>query len=161
MTKSVDSISVCLSKGLGAPVGSVLIGSAEFIGTARRWRKAVGGGMRQAGVIAAAGIVSLTQMVDRLAEDHANAKTLSENIKDIKYVKVWPVETNIIFVEIKEEFYEQDKRSAPIVVQLLRQKGVWTSGVSARIVRLVIHLHISAKDVAKVSQYIHEVFETL
>ena len=78
-----DSISFCLSKGLSAPVGSLLCGTTEFIGEARRWRKMVGGGMRQAGVLAAAGIVALETMIDRLAEDHANARYLAEQLANI------------------------------------------------------------------------------
>ena len=80
LVKNADSVSVCLSKGLGAPVGSVVAGSAEFIEKARRNRKVVGGAMRQAGVLAAAGIVAVTEMVERLADDHANAKTLAEGL---------------------------------------------------------------------------------
>ena len=76
--RGVDSVTFCLSKGLAAPVGSVVCGSADFVARARRWRKMLGGGMRQAGVIAAAGLVALERMIDRLAEDHANARALAE-----------------------------------------------------------------------------------
>jgi len=161
MTRSVDSISVCLSKGLGAPVGSVLVGSSQFINTARRWRKVLGGGMRQAGVIAAAGVVALTQMVDRLSEDHANAAFLAENIRDIPCLKVSPVETNIVYMEIKEDFYDENKRSTQIIVDKLKQKGVLIGKASSKKMRLVLNYHVSSKDVRKVVQSIHEVFEEL
>lgn len=94
------SVQFCLSKGLGAPVGSIIAGSRDFIEEARRWRKRLGGGMRQAGIIAAAGIVALESMVDRLAEDHANARLLAEGLASIKGIEFNPddVDTNIIIV---------------------------------------------------------------
>lgn len=99
-----DSVSVCLSKGLAAPVGSVLCGSAEFIATARRWRKMVGGGMRQAGIIAAAGIVALSEMVERLADDHANARRLAEGLAKVPGITVdlAAVQTNMVFFSLSE-----------------------------------------------------------
>ncbi len=97
LVSGVDSVMFCISKGLCAPVGSLLCGSGDFIDRARRTRKVVGGGMRQAGIIAAAGIVALEQMVDRLAEDHARAKCLAEGLLQITGVKVAPVTTNIVY----------------------------------------------------------------
>jgi threonine aldolase len=94
-----DSVSVCLSKGLGAPAGSVLLGSEELIAAARRWRKALGGGMRQAGILAAAGLYALEHHVERLAEDHANAAYLADGLRDIG-LTVEPTETNLVFVQI-------------------------------------------------------------
>src|SRR6476619_3157607 len=88
ITRHVDSVQFCLSKGLAAPVGSILAGDAAFITRARRVRKMVGGGMRQAGIIAAAGIVALEQMVDRLAEDHANARLLAEGLATFPQIKI-------------------------------------------------------------------------
>jgi len=161
MVKSVDSISVCLSKGLGSPVGSVVVGDSDFIKTARRWRKALGGGMRQSGVLAACGLLSLTQMVDRLGEDHANAKILADNIKDIPAIRVLPPDTNIVFIEVKEDFFDEDRKNAYVVVQLLKKKGVLAVSTSARKIRFVTHLHITSKDAAKVAKYVHEVFEEL
>jgi len=161
ITKSVDSISVCLSKGLGAPVGSVLIGSADFIHTARRMRKVLGGGMRQAGVIAACGIMALTENVERLSEDHLNAKALANGIKDIKMIAVLPVETNLIFAEFKEEFFDSEKRNSDVLVQKLGKKGVLIGSITARKFRMVTHLHISTKDVEEVVKYMHEIFEEL
>ena len=96
-----DSVSVCLSKGLGAPAGSVLLGSEEFIAAALRWRKALGGGMRQAGILAAAGLYALDHHVERLAEDHANAAHLAEGLRALG-LSVEPPETNLVFVEIPE-----------------------------------------------------------
>ncbi|TET51775.1 MAG: low-specificity L-threonine aldolase [Anaerolineales bacterium] len=100
LVKDVDSVMFCLSKGLCAPVGSVLCGSADFIAEARRSRKVVGGGMRQAGVLAACGIVALEQIVGRLGEDHARAKRLAEALAEIPGVEVAPVSTNIIFFSL-------------------------------------------------------------
>jgi len=101
LVKPVDSVCVCLSKGLSAPVGSLLCGTGEFVERARKWRKMVGGGMRQAGVIAAAGIVALQEMVSRLAEDHANAKRLVDGLSRIPGITVWPdrTQTNIVMFE--------------------------------------------------------------
>jgi len=101
LVKPVDSVCVCLSKGLSAPVGSLLCGTGEFVEKARKWRKMVGGGMRQAGVIAAAGIVALQEMVGRLAEDHANAKRLVYGLSHIPGITVWPdrTQTNIVMFE--------------------------------------------------------------
>jgi threonine aldolase len=94
-----DSVSVCLSKGLGAPAGSVLLGSRDFIAAARRWRKALGGGMRQAGILAAAGLYALEHHIERLAEDHENAAHLAAGLRAIG-LKVEPPETNLVFAEI-------------------------------------------------------------
>eukprot|EP00026_Physarum_polycephalum_P011297 Phypoly_transcript_11505.p1 GENE.Phypoly_transcript_11505~~Phypoly_transcript_11505.p1 ORF type:complete len:358 (+),score=61.01 Phypoly_transcript_11505:126-1199(+) len=157
MVKNVDSISVCLSKGLAAPVGSVLVGSNEFIAKARRWRKAVGGGMRQAGVIAAAGIVSLTTMVDRLAEDHENAKLIAESIKDIPALNVWPVETNIIIAEIKNG----DSTSSNRLRDILKQKGVLISSIDTNTFRITTHYQISKKDAQRVATLVHEAFNEM
>jgi threonine aldolase len=97
--------SVCLSKGLGAPAGSVLLGSRDFIAAARRWRKALGGGMRQAGILAAAGLYSLEHHVERLAEDHENALHLAEGLRALG-LAVEPPQTNLVFVEIPERQLE-------------------------------------------------------
>jgi len=94
-----DSVSVCLSKGLGAPAGSVLLGAEDFIAQARRWRKVLGGGMRQAGVLAAAGLYALEHHVRRLEEDHANAEYLAEGLRALG-LRIEPPQTNIVYVEI-------------------------------------------------------------
>ncbi|UCG48979.1 MAG: low-specificity L-threonine aldolase, partial [Phycisphaerales bacterium] len=102
LTRGADSVSICLSKGLSAPVGSLVCGTREFIAEARRTRKVLGGGMRQAGIIAAAGIVALEQMVDRIAEDHENARRLAEGIAGISGLSIDAsrVQTNIVYFEV-------------------------------------------------------------
>ena len=99
-SRQVDSVSVCLSKGLGAPVGSVLCGGEAFIGRARRWRKMLGGGMRQAGILAAAGIIALTEQVDRLRTDHDNADRLAGALSGVAGLDVEEVHTNMVFVRV-------------------------------------------------------------
>ncbi len=133
-----DGISVCLSKGLGAPVGSVLLGYSTMIKQARRIRKVLGGGMRQAGFLAAAGIYALDHHIDRLAEDHQHAKALAHALAQTDYVaQVTPVETNIVLFEVASKF------SADEVVRALNKKGILCNATSAKTVRLVTHLDIS------------------
>jgi threonine aldolase len=138
-----DSISFCLSKGLGAPVGSVLCGNREFIETARRWRKVLGGGMRQAGIVAAAGIVALEQHVDRLAEDHCNARRLAEGLAGLPGLGLsWEeVQTNMVFIDVAA-----DRSSA--LESHLAEAGILVSGRGRY--RLVTHLDISAADIDRV-----------
>jgi len=101
LTRYSDSVQICLSKGLAAPVGSIVAGTKEFIESARKHRKMLGGGMRQAGIIAAPGIIALTKMVDRLAEDHDNAKLLAEGLNQIEGIEVlYPVKTNMVYIEV-------------------------------------------------------------
>jgi threonine aldolase len=133
-----DTVSVCLSKGLGAPVGSVLLGPRAFIEQGKRWRKMLGGGMRQAGVIAAAAHYALEHNVGRLAEDHRNAADLSAGLACIEPLKVTTPQTNIFYVEIP------DAACAPLREALARQ------GIRASIgphTRLVTHLDVSSADV--------------
>ena len=144
LTANVDSLSFCLSKGLSAPVGSVVCGSSEFIAEARRARKVLGGGMRQTGVIAAAGITALEEMVDRLAEDHENARRLAEGIAGIGGLSIEPakVQTNIIYFELDEE------RMTPTeLVTELNKTGVKLLAVGPRRLRAVTHYGISAEDI--------------
>ncbi len=144
LTANVDSLSFCLSKGLSAPVGSVVCGSSEFIAEARRARKVLGGGMRQTGVIAAAGITALEEMVDRLAEDHENARRLAEGIARIGGLSIEPakVQTNIIYFELDEE------RMTPTeLVTELNKTGVKLLAVGPRRLRAVTHYGISAEDI--------------
>ncbi len=144
LTAKVDSLSFCLSKGLSAPVGSVVCGSSEFIAEARRARKVLGGGMRQAGVIAAAGITALEEMVDRLAEDHENARRLAEGVAGIGGLSIEPakVQTNIIYFELDEE------RMTPTeLVTELNKTGVKLLAVGPRRLRAVTHYGISAEDI--------------
>lgn len=136
-----DSLSVCLSKGLGAPVGSVLLGTTDFIDEARRWRKVVGGGLRQAGVLAACGIVSLEVMTKRLAEDHANARLLADLLADVDELSVdeAAVQTNMVFVDLPAG-------SGAQLTARLREGGIAVSGPGPR-VRLVLHNDVSSEDV--------------
>ncbi|TCC33809.1 low specificity L-threonine aldolase [Kribbella sindirgiensis] len=135
--------SVCLSKGLGAPVGSVLVGSAELIREARVWRKRLGGGWRQAGVLAAAGLYAVEHNVERLAEDHANARVVAEVLADAAPGSVKPdqVETNIVVVDLAGT-----GRTVPEVVAEARDAGVLVGGVGATQLRIVTHLDASAAD---------------
>ena len=101
LARYADSVQICLSKGLAAPVGSIVVGTEEFIEGARKYRKMLGGGMRQAGIIAAPGIIALTRMVDRLAEDHENAKLLAEGLSQIRGIRVlYPVKTNMVYINV-------------------------------------------------------------
>jgi threonine aldolase len=130
-----DSVSVCFSKGLGAPVGSALCGSADFIKRAHRIRKMVGGGMRQAGVIAAAAIYSLDNNIERLSEDHRRAKRLEAGLKEIDGLDVEPVQTNILFVDIKPPA----KQKADTLIAALKEQGILATGLYR--LRFVTHLH--------------------
>lgn len=140
----VDSIQVCLSKGLAAPVGSVVAGSAAFIARARRMRKVVGGGMRQAGVLAAAGIVALEQMVDRLSEDHANARRLAEGLAEIPGIAVDPdtVQSNIIMISLKDTAVNVDA-----VQDGLARRGVLINAMDPFRLRAVTHYGITSTDI--------------
>jgi len=100
LTKNVDSLTFCLSKGLGAPIGSVIVGNKEFISQARKWRKMVGGGMRQAGIIAAAGIVGMNNHYSQISKDHNNAKLFSEGMNKFKEISVEEVQTNLVFFKL-------------------------------------------------------------
>jgi threonine aldolase len=144
VARNADSVSLCLSKGLGAPVGSVVVGDKAFIGRARRARKAVGGGLRQAGILAAAGIVAVTEMVERLSDDHANAKQLAEGLAQIDGIQIDPVdvETNLVFFELTHP----DVTPAQLVNGLAAQ-GVKLSATSNRRLRAVLNHHVTAEDV--------------
>jgi threonine aldolase len=135
-----DTVSVCLSKGLGAPVGSVLCGSAELIGKAHRWRKVAGGGMRQSGILAAAGIYALENNIDRLAEDHRNARLLAEGLGAIKGLAVTPAQTNILFVT-------PPAGSAERLRAALAGEGIQLGGGDS--LRLVTHLDVTQADVER------------
>ncbi|MBP6476841.1 MAG: aminotransferase class V-fold PLP-dependent enzyme [Chitinophagaceae bacterium] len=150
--EAFDSISVCLSKSLGCPVGSLLVGKKDFIKKARRVRKAFGGGMRQAGFIAAAGIYALENNINRLEEDHIHAKKIAEAISKKEFVKmVLPVETNIIIFEL------DDTITAPNLVSKLKLENILGYAISPNRVRLVLHLDINEQMVNKTI----EVFNSL
>lgn len=140
-----DSVSVCLSKGLGAPVGSVLCGSHSFIGQSLRWRKMLGGGMRQAGILAAAGIYALEHNVQRLAEDHTNALYLAQGLEAIPGLAVQMSQTNIVYVDLPLQCLSG-------LAAALHESGIIAS-VNAHM-RLVTHKDVSRQDIA----YVIEVF---
>ena len=133
-----DSISICLSKSLGCPVGSLLLGKNSFIKKARRVRKVFGGGMRQAGFLAAAGIFALKNNLERLSEDHTHARQIAESIKHKDFVSlILPVETNIIIFELA------DKMTAPQLVIKLKEYNILGYAISPNRIRLVVHLDIT------------------
>ena len=138
LAKPFDSVSICLSKGLGAPVGSVLLGSRDFIQAGKRWRKMLGGGMRQAGVLAAAGLYALDHHVERLADDHARAARLAEGLQDLPHVSVDSAYTNMVFLTVAPAH-------AKSFVDYLKQHGIITTGLYR--LRLVTHLDISDADI--------------
>ena len=154
LTSSVDSVMFCLSKGLSAPVGSILAGSREFIQIARKRRKLLGGGMRQAGVLAAAGLVALETMVDRLEEDHENARILVEYLAEMRKMKVDPsiVETNMVLAEVSETGYY-----AMEFVERLRKEGVLCNARTSTSVRFVTHKDVSKKDIENTINIINKV----
>lgn len=143
LCRNVDSVSLCLSKGLGAPVGSLLCGSRDFIDRARKFRKMLGGGMRQAGVIAAAGIVALETMVDRLADDHANARRLARGLAGIEGIKLAgeDVPTNIVMFGLLLEL------PAEGFVSHLEEAGVKVIALGDNLVRAVTHCMVSSSDI--------------
>lgn len=144
-----DSISICLSKGLGAPVGSLLLGKKDFIKKARRIRKVFGGGMRQAGFLAAAGTYALQNHIQRLKDDHANAKLIAETLAKKSFVKqVLPVETNIIIFEVSGPL------TAAQWVERLKEKNILAYAIAVDRVRLVVHLDISTEMVARTCEVI-------
>ncbi len=156
LTRNVDSVAFCLSKGLSCPVGSLVCGSAEFIAEARRSRKMVGGGMRQAGIIAAAGVVALEEMVDRLAEDHANARRLAEGLAEIPGLSVdlERVQTNIVYFDLIEGSLETDRFLAG-----LREGGVKMLSTGPRRFRAVTHYGIEAADIEEALMVVRRVME--
>ncbi len=146
-----DSVSVCLSKGLGAPVGSLLCGSQELIREARKWRKMLGGGMRQAGIVAAAGIYALQHNSQRLAKDHENAALLAQGLGEIDEIDVdfHEAQTNMLYIDVTPE-------SAALLPEFLRQRGILVSG--GETVRLVTHLDVAGEDISRVMEAYKEFF---
>ncbi len=144
LVEDVDDVSFCLSKGLSCPVGSVLCGSREFIAGAHKWRKMVGGGMRQAGVLAAAGLVALDTMVDRLAEDHANARRLAQGLANIDGISVDPdtIHTNIVIFEV-----DKSVGTANQVIEALAEEGVLVTYPGKQSLRMVTNRHIGGADI--------------
>jgi len=146
-TSLVDSVNICLSKGLGAPIGSMLAGPAEFIERARWIRKRMGGGMRQVGILAAAGIYALENHIPRLAEDHANARRLADGLFDLPGLEVRPqeTETNIVIIRVREN----SRYTAPELLALLAEKDVLMVPFGEGTIRAVTHLDVRAADVER------------
>jgi len=151
----VDSTILCLSKGLGAPVGTMVAGSREFIKRVHRFRKMFGGGMRQIGYLAAAGIYALDHNVERLAEDHVNAKRLAEALSEFKSFKIDPknVQTNIIHFDIIEGGMD-----SKVVVNKLKGKGVLVLPQSGRSIRVVTHLGVDKDDIEELISIMKALF---
>ena len=143
LAQNSDSVSLCLSKGLSAPVGSLLCGNKDFIERARKFRKMLGGGMRQAGIIAAAGIVALETMVDRLAEDHSNARRLAQGLAGIKGIKMAQddISTNIVMFDLSPEL------SVVEFVEGLEEVGVKIVQLDGELLRAVTHYMVSSSDI--------------
>jgi len=143
IVRDYDSISICLSKGLGAPVGSVLVGSSDFIAMAHRWRKMFGGGMRQAGIIAAGGLFALDNHIERMAEDHAHARKLAESIREMSgfEVDISTVESNMVYISTE--------KLASEIIESLSTKGIDALDLGPNMIRLVTHLHITDDDVVR------------
>lgn len=139
ITKEFDSVMFCLSKGLGAPVGSMVVGSKQFIEKARICRKALGGGMRQAGILAAAGLIALEHGTRRLHEDHANARFLADALAQMPGVRIDPadVQTNILIFEIT-----RSGLTSPEVTRRLMEQNVLASGINQQTIRLVTHMDV-------------------
>ena len=154
LTSGFDTVMFCLSKGLGAPVGSMLVGSAELMARARIFRKALGGGMRQAGILAAAGLIALEQGPARLHEDHANARLLAEALAKIECVAIDldAVETNIVVFRLKGV-------SAADVVARLKARGIWMSAFGPDAIRLVTHLDVDRADCVTAANALAEEIE--
>lgn len=154
LTRSFDTVMFCLSKGLCAPVGSMLVGSKEAIDEARVYRKALGGAMRQAGVLAAAGLIALEEMTQRLHEDHANARLLAESLAKLPEVELDPatVETNILIFSLKN-------RSSDDVVSGLRARGVLAGATGPKSVRLVTHYDVDRAACLRAAEILADVLE--
>ncbi len=154
--KYVDSIMFCISKGLSAPIGSLLAGSKEFIEKARWIRKILGGGMRQVGIIAAAGIVALEKMMDRIPEDHRLAKKLAKGLAEIKYIEIEPdlVETNMVFFKVTHP-----KINAKRLVVKMRERGVLALPTAEREIRMVTHKDVNDEDVERALEVIREILK--
>jgi threonine aldolase len=148
-----ESVSVCFSKGLGAPVGSVLVGSSEFIKQGFRWRKMLGGGMRQVGILAAAGIYALENHVERLLDDHENARRLAEGLSEIEGMKVSPVQTNMVFADVP------DNRIGNLIEDL-RSRDILVGSYCPGELRLVTHLDVSAAEIDTVVGAVRDFFSS-
>jgi threonine aldolase len=155
LTAGVDTVMFCLSKGLGAPVGSILVGSAEAMARARLYRKALGGGMRQAGILAAAGLIALEEMPARLGEDHANVRLLAEAAADgdAAEIDMASVQTNMVIFKLKKG------GDAAAFCAALKEKGVLAGGLGPRVVRFVTHFDVSREDCQRAAGVVADVLK--
>ena len=158
ITRYVDSVSICLSKGLCAPVGSVLVGSRTFIDEARRHRKLLGGGMRQAGVLASAGLIALRQMTQRLAEDHATAAQLAQGLAALPHIEIDPhmVQTNMVFFSLRED---APLTAAQLIERLRTEHNIWLGSYGGRKLRAVTHYWVQPTDVERCLQAIRDLMQ--
>ncbi len=156
LTRSCDSVMFCLSKGLAAPVGSVVVGSSSFIEKARSVRKMMGGGMRQAGILAAAGLIALEKMPARLCEDHENARVLAERLARVPGLDVNPagVRTNIVIVGVARTGFASSRLAA-----LLKERGVLVGTVDPNTIRLLTHLDVNRSDALKAAEAFKQILE--
>jgi len=145
MVRDFDTVSICLSKGLGAPVGSVLVGNKADLAQAHRWRKMFGGGMRQAGIIASAGLYALENNIERLSEDHRRAKIFAEAVAEMPNfsINTENVQSNIVFIEV-------GKGNTEKTIEKLSKQGVNILSIDASTIRAVFHLHITDEDLENV-----------
>ncbi|MFC8688088.1 low-specificity L-threonine aldolase [Brevibacillus porteri] len=150
-----DTVQICLSKGLSAPVGSILAGDRAFIEEARWWRKKLGGGLRQAGYLAAPGIIALTQMTDRLAEDHERAQQLAKGLRQLS-LQVEQVETNIVLVNT-----DSIGQTAVAFLERLEEKGVLAVDFDEYVIRFTTHRHVSDQQIETVVEAVEQLVETV
>lgn len=155
ISTNFDSISICLSKGLGAPLGSVLCGSADLIKEARKWRKMLGGGMRQAGIVAAAGLYALDNNIERLVDDHANAQLLAIELANFEQIEVVAVNTNIIFIRVAQGYTE--------LREFLFAQGIILPKAANKVglIRLATHLDVTQSDILRVIAEIKQFLENI
>jgi threonine aldolase len=153
-TKYTTTVQICLSKGLGSPVGSIIAGDQEFIRKARKWRKRLGGGLRQAGVIAAPGYIALTEMVDRLSEDHANAKRLEEGIRNIPALSIVnQVDTNILLIDI-----EKLNITSAEFLEKLKSEGILAVAFGPSMIRFTTHYDVTTEQIDQVISKLSKLF---
>jgi len=154
LTRPFDSVSVCLSKGLGAPIGSMILGSSEFVEKCRRERKLFGGAMRQVGIIAAAGLYAVQNNIDRLAEDHENARLLAESLNALPLfdIEMDRVQTNIVIVNINTDSTSEE------ILEKMKEIGVWAVPFGPKKIRFVAHLDVSREDCLEAMERLNKLF---
>lgn len=155
IARYADSVMFCLSKGLSCPMGSILVGSKEFIEKARKNRQRLGGGLRQAGVVAACGLVALEKMIDRLEEDHEKAKILYEFLKEIDIFDIGKPDTNILKVRINND------KKADFFLEEFKKQGLLATSFDEKTLRFVTHKDVSFKDIEKAKDIIYKVSKTV